>query len=200
MFTQFILDLFRALRRARVSIYLVAVTYLLSLSVGIFMVYRGNEFALSYRDRLVGEAQTGSVLTQPNPLSMALADFSGNLRGAVADALGGLGVVFPFPLVAYRGWVGGIVSVDGSHVSRLQQPTSAAYYLSVLLLQLMAYTLAAGAGVNAGLSFWRSRPEYAEKKWLGVSVEALRDLGRIFVLVVPIFLLASLWEFLSPWR
>ncbi len=164
------------------------------------MVHSGNEFALFFRDRLVSEAQAGSVLTQPNPVSMALADFSGNLRGAAADALGGLGVVFPFPLVVYRGWVGGIVSVDGNHASRLQQPTSAAYYFSVIFLQLTAYTLAAGAGVNAGLSFWRVRPEYAEKKWLGISVEALRDLGRIFILVVPIFLLASLWEFLSPWR
>jgi hypothetical protein len=130
---------------------------------------------------------------------MALADFSGNLRGAAADALGGLGVVFPFPLIAYRGWVGGIVSVDGSHASRLLDPGRAAYYLSVIVLQLTGYTLAAGAGINAGLSFWRTRPEYTEKL-LGMSVEALRDLGRIFVFIVPIFLLASLWEFLSPWR
>ena len=199
MLPQFILDLFRALRRARGTIYVVALTYLFSLSVGIFMVHSGNEFALSFRDRLIAEAQAGSVLTQPSPLSMALADFSDNLRGAAADALGGLGVVFPFPLVAYRGWVGGIVSVDGSHASRLQNPTKAAYYLSVLLLQLTGYTLAAGAGINAGLSFWRTRPEYTEKL-LGMSVEALRDLGRIFAFVVPIFLLASLWEFLSPWR
>lgn len=193
-------NLFRALGRARVSIFAVAIAYLVSVSVGVFMVHAVNLFALSYRDKLVSEAQSGTILTQPNPLSMALADFSGNLRGAAADALGGLGVIFPFPLVAYRGWVGGIVSVDGNHVSRLLTPTSAAYYLSVLLLPLTAYTLAAGAGVNAGLSFWRSRPEYADEKWLGISMEALRDLGRIFVFVVPIFLLASLWEFWSPWR
>jgi hypothetical protein len=122
------------------------------------------------------------------------------LRGAAADALGGLGVVFPFPLIAYRGWVGGIVSVDGSHASRLLNPTKTAYYLSVLLLQLTGYTLAAGAGVNAGLSFWRPRPEHADKKWLGISVEAFRDLARIFILVIPILFLASLWEFLGPWN
>lgn len=200
MFLQFILDLVRALRRARVSIYVVALTYLFSLSVGMVMVHTGNEFALSSRDRLVPEAQADSISTQPNPLSMALADFAGNLRGAFADSMGGLGVVFPFPFIAYRGWVGGIVSVDGDHASRLLNPVSAAYYLSVLLLQLTGYTLAAGAGINVGLSFWRERPEYAEKKWLGVSTEALIDLARIFILVIPILFLASLWEFLSPWN
>ncbi len=131
-------------------------------------------------------------------MQMALADFRGNLTGASADALGGLGVVFPFPLIAYRGWVGGIVSVNSEHASRLLQPASAAYYLSVLLLQLTGYSLAAGAGLNAGLSMWRQRPEYAGKKWLGLSQEALRDLLRIYLLVVPILLFASLWEFLSP--
>jgi hypothetical protein len=30
--------------------------------------------------------------------------------------------------------------------------------------------------------------------------EALRDVGRIYALVIPIFLIASLWEFLSPWN
>lgn len=200
MFNRTIASLFRALRRARAPIFVIAITYLLSLISGIFMVHSGNEFALSFRDRLVSEARSGSVLTQPDPFSMALADFSGNLRGAVSDALGGLGVIFPFPFIAYRGWVGGIVSVDSSHASRLLNPASAAYYLSVLMLQLTGYTLAAGAGVNVGLSFWRTRPEYVKKKWLGLPVEAFRDLGRIFVVVVPIFLLASLWEFLSPWR
>ena len=164
------------------------------------MVHSGNEFALTYRDRLVATAQTGTVLTQPDPFLMALADFSGNLRGAVADSLGGLGVIIPFPLIAYRGWVGGIVSVDGDHASRLLHAQDAAYYLSVLLLQLTAYTLAAGAGINAGLSLWRPRPEYAGNKWLSIPVEAFRDLGWIYILVVPIFLVASLWEFLSPWR
>jgi hypothetical protein len=163
------------------------------------MVHSGNQFALSTRDELVGKAQSGDVLTQESPLRMALADFRGNLIGASADALGGLGVVFPFPLIVYRGWVGGIVSVDGAHLSRLAHPASAAYYLSVLLLQLVGYTLAAGAGINAGLSMWRPRAEYAGKKLLGIPQEALRDLARIYVLAVPILLSASMWEFLSPW-
>lgn len=196
MFTQ----VARALTRARGPILAVAVTYLIAVVTGMLMAHTGNRFALSYRDDLVAKARSGPVLTQSNPVSMALADFAGNLKGASLDALGGLGVVFPFPLIAYRGWVGGIVSVDGSHVSRLLHPAGAAYYLSVLILQLTAYTLAAGAGVNVGLSMWRARSYYAGKKWLGMPHEALRDLLRIFVLVVPIFLIASLWEFLSPWR
>jgi len=65
----------------------------------------------------------------------------------------------------------GIVSVDGNHVSRLLNPTNSAYYLSVVFLQLTAYTLAAGAGVNAGLSFWRPQPVYAEKKWFHFEIQ-----------------------------
>lgn len=165
-----------------------------------WMVHTGNEFALSYRDELVDKARSGPVLTRSSPLLIALADFAGNLRGASLDAVGGLGVVFPFPLIAYRGWVGGIVSVDGSHVSRLAYAASAAYYLSVVVLQLAGYTMLAGAGINAGLSMWRKLPEYAGKKWLGIPLEALRDIARIFVPAALILLIASLWEFLSPWR
>lgn len=200
MFQQFAQTISRALIRARGPILVVALTYLVTVLTGMLMVHTGNDFALSYRDQLVSQAQSGSILSQPDPLSIALADFAGNLTGATSDALGGLGVVFPFPFVAYRGWVGGIVSVDGNHASRLLDPASAAYYLSVLVLQLTGYTLAAGAGVNVGLSLWRPRPDYAGEKWLSIPKEALRDLLRIYCLVIPILLLASLWEFLSPWR
>jgi hypothetical protein len=33
-----------------------------------------------------------------------------------------------------------------------------------------------------------------------MSAEALRDLLRIYALVIPILLVASLWEVLSPWN
>ena len=33
--------------------------------------------------------------------------------------------------------------------------------------------------------------------WLGIPVEGLRDVGRIYVLIVPLFLIASLVEFLA---
>ncbi|MEX1248620.1 MAG: stage II sporulation protein M [Anaerolineales bacterium] len=194
----FLALIFRALRRARGSILAVAIVYFLAVLTGGVMVHTGSSFALQYRDIVVQDAQAGTVLTQPDPLRMALADFQGNLVGATTDTLGGLGVVFPFPLVAYRGWVGGIVSVDGSHASRLADLQSAAYYISTLLLQLSGYTLAAGAGVNVGLSLWWARPYSAGDKWLGMPKEALRDLLRIYALVIPILLIASLWEFLSP--
>ena len=199
-FKLFVRSLSTSLRRARRPILVVALTYLVSVVLGILMAHAGNEFALSYRDEIVGAAQTGFVIKQKDALGRALADFAGNLTGAMTDSLGGFGVVFPFPLIAYRGWVGGIVSVDGSHTSRLLDPTSAAYYLSVVVMQLSAYTLAAGAGIHAGLSLWRNRSLPAEKKWLGMSVESLQDLLKIYTLVIPIFLLASLWEFMSPWR
>lgn len=200
MFRDLVSSLRRALARARLPILAVALTYLIAVLAGALMVHTGNEFALSFRDELVARAQTVPVLTQAEPLTKALTDFRDNLFGASVDTVSGLGIVFPFPLVAYRGWVGGIVSVDGSHASRLLESKSAAYYLSVVLLQLSGYTLAAGAGVNVGLSLWRLPPHYAGPKWLGMSAEVLRDLLRIYSLVIPILLAASLWEFLSPWN
>lgn len=91
--------------------------------------------------------------------------------------------------------MGGIVSVDGAHVSRLANPAEATYYLVALLLQLIPYTLAGGAGINLGLATLRPRSCYAGKRWLGMPIEALRDVGRLYVLIVPLFLIASLWEF-----
>ena len=187
-----------ALHRARISILTVALTYLVSVSVGMIMVHTGNEWAIARRDHIVSEAQSSSsiiALDQNERLRASVLDFGGNLRGAIVDTLGGLGVVFPFPLIAYRGWVGGIVSIDGSHVSRFADPNEAAYYLTTLTLQLIPYVLAGGAGVNMGLTLYRPRSFYQGEKWLGIPKEAIRDMFRIYLLIVPLFLLASLWEF-----
>jgi uncharacterized membrane protein SpoIIM required for sporulation len=189
-----------ALYRAKKPILIVAVVYLLSVTVGIVMAHTHNQFALSYRDKLVSQAQTGTVLTQTSDLKQGLAEFAGNTLGAVADTFLGFGIVLPYPLVAYRGWVGGIVSVDYNRESRLIHPTQAAYYLSVLLLQLLGYTLAAGAGISAGLAVLRSRPKDAGFWWFQIKKQIIQDVLWIWVLVIPIFLTASLWEFLSPWR
>jgi len=162
------------------------------------MVHTGNEWAIAYRDRIVSEARTSPsiiALKQNNRLRAAVLDFGGNLYGAIADTLGGLGVVFPYPFIAYRGWIGGIVSIDGSHVSRFAEPKEAAYYLITLTLQLIPYVLSGGAGVNMGLALWRPKSFYQDEKWLGIPKEAIRDAFRIYLLVVPLFLLASLWEF-----
>jgi len=196
----------RAITRARVSIYAVAAAYLIAILVGIIMVHAGNTFALDYRDRLVNQATqldaASQAASQGNTTLAALRDFSNNLLvGAVPKTVMGLGVVFPFPLVVYQGWVGGIVSVRSDHTSRFNDPRSATYLLLTLLLQVTPYSLAVGAGVNVGVALFRPAEHYQGKKLLGFfPIEALWDVARIYALVIPLFLLASLWEFLSRWN
>lgn len=193
--------IFRALSRARFGIFTIALTYAISVFVGAMMVHSGNEFALNYRDHLVAQAHANDpamiALDQSNQLQAALIDFGRNLFGSVSDAAGGMGVVFPYPLVAYRGWIGGIVSVDGSHVSRLAEPAERFYYLVVLVLQIIPYSLAGGIGVNLGIAYFRPRPPYQGDKWFGLPKEALRDVFRAYLLIIPLFLVASLWEFFA---
>lgn len=190
----------RALHRSRIPILAVALVYSLSVITGIAMVSAGNGFAVATRDSIVASAQSSPVLQsldRNNRILAALLDFGGNLVGAVANTIGGLAVVVPFPIIAYRGWVGGIVSVDSAHVSRLIHPGQAAYYLITLVLQLIPYTLSGGAGINMGLAYLRPKPLYQGEKWLGIPKEAIRDALRIYLIVVPLFLIASLWEFLA---
>jgi uncharacterized membrane protein SpoIIM required for sporulation len=71
----------------------------------------------------------------------------------------------------------------------------AVYYLVTLILELIPYTLSGGAGVNMGWAYLRPRPYYQGEKWIGIPAEAIRDTYRIFLLVLPLFLVASLWEF-----
>ncbi len=66
-----------------------------------------------------------------------------------------------------------------------------------LILQLVPYSLAGGAGVNLGIAYLRPRPFYQGDKWQGIPKEAIRDAFRIYLLVAPLFLAASLWEFLA---
>jgi uncharacterized membrane protein SpoIIM required for sporulation len=188
-----------ALYRARISILTVALTYFISVSIGMIMVYTGNEWAIAYRDRIVSGAQSSSsiiALKQNDRFRASILDFGGNLYGAILDTIGGLAVLIPYPVIAYRGWVGGIVSIDSSHVSRLADLKEGAYYLITLLLQLIPYALAGGAGVNIGVAYFRPRAFYQGEKWFGYPKEAIRDAVRIYIAVIPLFLLASLWEFL----
>jgi uncharacterized membrane protein SpoIIM required for sporulation len=195
---------FRALSRARLAILTVALTYVLSVIVGAVMVHTGNEFALNYVDDLVARAAATepsiAALRQGDRLRAALLDFGGNLfLGAVPGTLANIGVVTAFPLVAYRGWIGGVVSVrtDEAHTSRLAEPSEAVYYIVTLTLQLIPYSLAGGAGMNLGVASFRPKPPYDGEKWLTLPKEAIRDVFRIYLLVVPLFLVASLWEFLA---
>jgi uncharacterized membrane protein SpoIIM required for sporulation len=188
----------RALHRARISILTVGLTYLIAVVIGIVMVQTGTPFAVAYRDGIVSNAQSSPIilaLNRNDRLTAALLDSGGNLIGALSNTLGGLGVIIPYPFIAYRGWIGGIVSIDSSHVSRLADPQEATYYLTTLILQLIPSILAGGIGVNLGLSYYRPKPYYQGEKWLGTSKEAIRDVYRIYLLVIPLLLLASLWEF-----
>ena len=178
-----------------------ALVYVVSVSAGIIMVHSGNQFAISVRDGVVSNSQNSPILIAyrgGNRLGAALLDFASNLfLGAIPQTVAGLGVIFPYPVAAYRGWIGGIVSIDGNHTSRLTNPYRATYYVSVLILQLIPYSLAGGAGVNLGLAYFRHPLYYEGDKWLGIPKEAVFDMLRIYALAVPLFLVASLIEFLA---
>jgi hypothetical protein len=192
-------QIIRALSRARFGILTIALTYILSIAIGALMVHTGIGFAIAYRDNLVARADADDpsliALRAGNRLKAALWDFGRNLFAGAANTGGGMGIVFPYPFVAYRGWVGGIVSIDDNHTSRLSDPHEAAYYLLTLLLQLIPYSLAGGVGVNLGIASFRPRPFYQGEKWYGLPKEAIWDVFRVYALVVPLFLVAALWEF-----
>ena len=128
-----LLSVLRALARARLAILTIAATYVVSVLVGAVMVHSGNRLALDYLDRLVAQAKATDpaaiALQEDDRLPAALLDFSRNLLlGAVPNTVAGAGIVLPYPLAAFRGWVGGIVSVwSKDHTSRLANPAEAAY-------------------------------------------------------------------------
>jgi len=119
------LAIFSALRRARAPILWIGIAYTLGVVGGAVMVHAHNASALRYRDDLVGRAIASDPaavsLKRGLPLRAAFFDFAANLGlGAVPSTIMGVAVAPPFPWAAYRGWVGGIVSVDGRHASRLR--------------------------------------------------------------------------------
>jgi len=195
-------DIAAALRRARQPILWVALAYFIGIATGAIQVHARSTFALDYRDRLVGrirQSDSAHALSKGHWGRVAAADFAGNLvLNAIPSTIMGLAVVLPFPVAIYRGWIGGIVSVDGNHVSRFSNPRECAYYLSVLLLQLIPYILAQAAGVRVGLAFMMPHSRWAygsPQRWLGVPADGIRDVLHIYLLVVPMFLIASIVEF-----
>lgn len=192
-----------ALRRARGSLVASAVTYLAFVGAGIILASAGVPFAVSQRDAIVGGAGT-SPITQADRrgdhLQAALLDFGSNLfLGAVPTSITGLSVIGPFPIAAYRGWVGGVVSIDGRHKSRLAGTGSAVYYVVTLVMQLTGFILTMAAGLHVGLAAWRARNDDSLRSWAGFRLPpaALADAGYLYLSAVPIFLVASLWEFFA---
>ena len=170
------------------------------------MAHNRNELALSCRDRIVGKSiktEKASInYLERNYFSAALYDFGGNLfAGAIPQTIMGLGIVIPYISVAYQGWVGGIVSVDSEHKSRLKNFKSSFYYFFVLILQFIPYSLAIGAGIKCGVDFYNTNKIH---NWSFTKFRfqkaSLVDIGYVYILVVPLFLLASLFEFLSTWN
>jgi hypothetical protein len=192
-----------ALTRARFGIKTVAAAYVLGLFAGAFMVHFGNGFALRYRDRLVGDAVKTSTILQRsqkgNRLAAASLDASGNAAAGLVSLLAGYCVPAGYWIALERGWIGGIVSVDGDHRSRLKGVHEAFYYVVTLVLQLVPYTLVGGAGVNLGIAAFTNPaiPIYQgpRLRWLRIPVEAIRDACWIYLIALPMFAVASLFEF-----
>jgi hypothetical protein len=166
--------------------------------VGVTGAY-GSTYALDYRDRLVNQA------VQRNPASLSA-------RGAtICRQRCSISLVIwssgpPAERSRNRSCRTDRISrVDWhricppNHSSRLIDIRSAVYYLLTLALQLIPYSLAIGAGVNTGVALFRPKPYYQGDKWFNIiPKETLRDMGWIYTMVIPLFLVASLWEFLSP--
>jgi hypothetical protein len=192
----------QALGRARLPIAIVAFASICPLVVGGVLATSGNRLALRERDRIVGAAQGSEITTaykQNDRVRAALLDFGGNVEAALVTSATGLAIVGPVPIAAYRGWVGGLVSVDARHVSRLSQPDTAFYYLVTLALQMIPYILTGGAGMYLGIVAWRRRNDASVRSRLTLRIpgEAIRDVGWIWALALPILLAGSLFEFLQ---
>lgn len=192
-----------ALRRARGPIAASAGTYTVFVLLGIALASAGWQPAVSQRDSVVDTAQTSSILRADrngDHITAAFLDFASNtVLAAIPTTITGLTVIGPFPIAAYRGWVGGIVSIDANHRSRLFTPNAAVYYLVTMILQLTGFVLTMGAGVHVGLSAWRARNDPSVRKVGGFPVvsSAVADAGYLYLIALPAFLAGSLWEFLA---
>ena len=171
--------------------------------LGIALATAGWPFAVSQRDSIVGGARSSPVTAayhNGDRLQAALLDFGLNVgAGAIPTSVTGLSVIGPFPIAAYRGWVGGVVSIDSNHRSRLTTPAGAVYYLVTLALQLAGYVLTMAAGLRVGLCAWRARNDVAIRPVLGLRVPsgAWKDAGWLYAVAIPFFFVGSLWEFLT---
>jgi len=192
-----------ALRHARPGIMIIATTYIVTVTSGAVMVHAGNRVALTYRDSLVVRAHRADPAARAADrgahATAALIDFSRDLGlAATPETIGGLTLVLPVALAAYRGWVGGIVSVDHAHQSRLRRMKSATYYLVTLVLQLAAFSFAGGGGLHLGWAFLKHRGPFVGPKWFRLPQPALFDVVWLYVVVMALFAVGSYWEFLGP--
>ena len=167
------------------------------------MVHLGNRFASTCRDKIVGNAikndKASINYNSGNRLYAALIDFRGNLLfSAVPQTIAGLGIVIPYFSVAYQGWVGGIVSIKANH-SRFNNWESTLYYLIVLILQYIPYSLAIGSGIKLGIDTYKLNKNNKILKYR-IDKSGLKDVLLIYIFVIPLFFIASCFEFISSWN
>jgi len=170
------------------------------------MSHNGNTFALSYRDKIVNKAIHADKALfdyqKGNKFSAAIIDFSGNLfLAAIPQTLIGFSIIIPYFTASIQGWIGGIVSVDSEHKSRFTNYKTTFYYFFVLLLQFIPYSIAIGAGIKCGIDFYNNNKinGWSVRKYK-IQKSSLKDLAYIFILVVPLFFIASCFEFISSWN
>lgn len=170
------------------------------------MVHYGNNLALSQRDKIVNSAATGDKAAinyqSGNNFTAALYDCADNFFfAAIPQTVMGFSVILPYFTVAYQGWVGGIVSVNNSHQSRFKNPKTLVYFFIVLLLQFIPFSISIGAGIKCGIDFFKHNSSVSWKFWnYRMPLASLKDLGYILLLSIPLFFIASCFEFLSTWN
>ena len=195
-----------AVRRSAPYSAAILLTYVLSAAVGAAAVHAGNRAALARRDAMVARALAHDRSSRDygagHRLRAAAEDAAANFGlAALPQAALGLTVALPFATVAWQGWDGGLVSVDARHASRLRTARGAAYYVGVLLLQFLAFSLPIGAGVRCGVALYRANRDVGwHLAGYRVDRSALFDLGCVVASSLPLFLVASAVEFLSPWN
>jgi hypothetical protein len=199
--------IYQAIHRASLGIAIAALADLAGLLAGIAMVHAGSSFALRQRDEIVHQAYASSSTTiaynAGHRAQSACLDVAGNLGATVGGSISGYPMVTAAAVVFYRGWVGGIVSVDGDHRSRFNRPSEAAYYIITILLQSVPYVLAVGAGISIGLAafgrYFGVNLDYSGPLiWpaiLLVPRQAVVDLLWIYAAALPMMALASTFEF-----
>jgi hypothetical protein len=65
----------------------------------------------------------------------------------------------------------------------------------------MPYSLAIGAGIKCGIDFYNNNKEHSWLFWkYRIQKTSLINLGLVYLLVIPLFFIASCYEFLSTWN
>ncbi|HEU5181817.1 MAG TPA: hypothetical protein VFW45_13600, partial [Candidatus Polarisedimenticolia bacterium] len=67
-----------------------------------------------------------------------------------------------------------------------------------LAFQLAAFTLAGGGGLHLGWAYLRRRGPFIGPEWFRLPRPALIDVGLLYLLIVPMFAIGSIWEFFWP--